>query len=77
MQVRKCDKYMVRVHGSRQITVRSQHFLRKVLPLGEKITEQLLQLPLSEENYNTSNQLSNVPPSEPTPATPKALADIP
>ena len=41
------------------------------------MTEQLLKLPLSEENYNTSNQLSNVPPSEPTPATPKALADIP
>ena len=41
------------------------------------MTEQLLKLPLSEENYNTSNQLNNVPPSVTTPATPKTLAGIP
>ena len=41
------------------------------------MTEQLLQFPLSKENYNTSNQLNNVPPGEPTPTTPKTLADIP
>ena len=35
-------KYMVRVPGSRQITVRSHHFVRKFFPVGEKMTEQLL-----------------------------------
>ena len=65
IQVGECDKYMVRVPGSRRITVRNHHFLRKFLPLGEKMTEQLLKLPLSEENYNTSNQLNNVPPVQP------------
>ena len=42
MQVGEHDKYMIRVHGSRRITVRNRRFLRKFLPLGEKMTEQLL-----------------------------------
>ena len=77
MQVGEHDKYMIRVHGSRRITVRNRRFLRKFLPLGEKMTEQLFKLPPSEENCNPSNQLDDVPPSAPTPATPTTLADIP
>ena len=41
------------------------------------MTEQLFKLPPSEENCNPSIQLNDVPPSAPTSATPKTLADIP
>ena len=38
MKVGEHDKYLVRVHGSRRVTARNRHFLRKFLPLGEKMT---------------------------------------
>ena len=66
------DKYMVRVHGSRRVTARNRRFLRKFVPLGEKMTEQfnplpLRPMPLSEEIVEIRQQHPVLPYIKPAP----------
>ena len=69
-QVGQHDQYMVRVHGSRRLTARNRRFLKKFLPLGEKMMEQhpgpLIKMPRPE------NSAPSVPISTPPDVTESA-----
>ena len=52
----KVDKYLVRVHGSRRVTARNRQFLRKFLPLGEKMTEETYRIPPKVDKCDTPRQ---------------------
>ena len=76
------DKYMVRVHGSRRVTARNRRFLRKFVPLGEKMTEQfnplpLRPMPLSEEIVESRQQHPVLPSVKPAPDISPAPTETP
>ena len=72
MQVGEHDKYMVRVHGSGRVTARNRRFLRKFLPLGEKMIEEpRLILPSEEQSDNTTKEPPVMPPNRTAPVIPK------
>ena len=82
-QVGQHDQYLVRVHGLRRLTARNRRFLKKFLPLGEKMMEQhpgpLLKMPRPENSapsvsISTSPDVTESEPSQeialPLPAEP-------
>ena len=65
-EVRQYDQYMIRVHGSRRLTARNRRFLKKFIPLGEKMMEQ-------NRTPTTTNVFPAAAKSTPAVPAPEAL----
>lgn len=66
IEVRQFDQYVVRVDGSRRVTLRNRKFLRKFVPVMETGRQYLPSLPIAPPHSHKPDPPAAQPPTSPT-----------